>query len=115
MRLTRLHAAPRSSIACGSGSALITRAPSRLPVSRSPPHVTEPMPPEPPQTKPPIVAVRLVEGCIRSSHPAARRAWSNSSIRIPGCTRTAPSRIHSTRLRAVISTTAPPCSGTAWP
>ena len=27
------------------------------------------MPPEPPATNPPIVAVRLVEGCIRNSHP----------------------------------------------
>jgi hypothetical protein len=49
-----------------------------LPMSRRPPQVIEPTPPEPPAMKPPIVAVLAVEGWKRNSWPEWPRVWSSS-------------------------------------
>jgi hypothetical protein len=77
--------------------------------------VIEPMPPEPPPTKPPIVAMRLVEGCMRISQPFGRVAASRSCILMPGSQRTMPGRCHSIFVMLERSSNTPPSSGTAWP
>ena len=57
--------------------------------------------------KPPIVAVRLVDGCIRSSHPFGRVSRSMSISLRPAPTRIIPGRCHSIASSAVMSSITP--------
>ncbi len=85
-----------------------------LPGSRRPPQAIDPMPPEPPATKPPTVAVLAVEGCRRSSCPEwARVATSMSCMSAPASTRTAPGLISTTLAMPDMSRTTPRESGMA--
>jgi hypothetical protein len=65
--------------------------------------------------KPAIVDTRRVEGWMRSSQPLGRVKSSIAAILAPACARTRRSRDHSTAERFVMSTIAPPLSGTPWP
>jgi hypothetical protein len=87
-----------------------------LPKSLSAPHVQEPMPPEPPATKPPILAVAKVEGIMRNSCPEwARVAASRSLMMMPGSATTRPGPISLTRAMFFMCITQPPRSGIACP
>ena len=79
-----------------------------LPGALMPPQVIEPIPPEPPQKKPPIVHLTQVEGMQRSSQPALRASASIVPSRAPASTRATPpssERILSIRDRSM---TTPP-------
>ena len=80
------------------------------------PQLQLPMPTWPPATKPPSVAVRRVDGCMRSSWPClACAAISACSMMMPGSVRILRSRIQRTFDICVISSTIPPASGMPWP
>ena len=59
------------------------------------------------------VAIRLVDGCMRSSKPFGRVAASRSFILMPGSQRTIPGFCHSICVMLVRSSSTPPWSGTA--
>src|SRR5687768_8149390 len=90
-------------------------SPRRLPRSRRMPQFTVPMPAWPPPIKPPSVASFFVEGCMRSSWPFLRSSSSSLARRMPACARTTLPFSNTILSRPVISITAPPASGTAWP
>ena len=93
-----------------------TRRPRIFPGSRSDPHMQDPAPADPPAMKPPIVAVRLVEGWKRSSPPTSRRVCSSIAISFaPACARSTPGFAQMIRSIADRSSTIPPLSGIAWP
>jgi hypothetical protein len=75
----------RKSSTRGSASIVTTRRRMMLPKSRSAPQWQDPIPPEPPATKPPMVAVAKVEGVMLSSCPECSRvSRSRSRITQPG-------------------------------
>ena len=73
-----------------------------------PPHVIEPMPPDPPQKNPPIVHLTHVDGMHLSSHPTFLASASIVPRRAPASTRATPpssERILSSRVKSM---TTPP-------
>ena len=87
-----------------------------LPKSRSAPQWQEPIPPEPPAMKPPMVAVAKVEGVMRSSCPECSRvSRSRSRMTQPGSAMTRPGWISFTLFMWRRCMTQPPASGMACP
>ena len=74
----------------------------------------EPVPPEPPERKPPRVDC-AVDGYIQSAWPAAHAACSSSTMGVPASAVMNPSPTSTIALARVVSMTRPPCIGMAWP
>ena len=91
----------------------MTRSRRTLPKSRKPPQVIEPIPPDPPATKPAIVAVPRVDGNMRSSCPEAAAALSMSPISAPGSLTTRPVAMVRILFMSIRFRRTPPVSGIA--
>ena len=78
------------------------------------PLAIEPVPPDPPAMKPPIVDP-TVDGRMDSSWPVARAAFSIMTNDAPASAVISPSPTLMTRFARLVSITRPPNSGMAWP
>ena len=74
----------------------------------------EPVPPEPPARKPPMLDC-AVDGYIHSSCPVSRAACSRLTIVAPASAVMTPSPTSTTARARDMSSTRPPGIGIAWP
>ena len=106
---------PVNTTSRGASSAESARISITLPASRSIPWLTVPIPAEPPEMKPPMVAMSWVEGKIGNSRPWAISALFSARMLQPASTRTKSGPISTILPMAVVSMISPPSIGTDWP